>query len=526
MELSPFSRVTPNLQSNSILQDLGRNLEALLNIQQQIASGKRITRPSVDPVGSNSVLEFEDLLERHEQYVRNIDGSIGRLSMADAALTDVAELLVQAKELAIEQANDISANAETRLAVSRQVGELINEAVNIANRRFGGRYIFAGSETGEMPFVVTGDSVVYKGNDEAIQIEVSDGTFFQVNITGSGAFGALTAEVGGTADVDPALSDGSGGDRATRLADLNGGMGVREGAVRISDGVTSVVVGLSEAENVGDVIAMINDQAGALVSASLTATGITVTAVGGPVTVEEVADGKTAYDLGIVQGTPAGVITGRDLDPVLNLLTDVDLLLGGAGIDLSGITITNGTQSAVVSFAGVETVQDVLNEINGAGVDVKAEISSSGRGIVIRSRLNGVTMTVEEAGGGTSASDLGVLEATGVYADSIFTPLWRLKGALIANDQAGISAEIGALDEALGTVLDAQATVGTRVQRLELTQERLGREEIQVKEVLSMLQDVNFAEAAVEFQQQEVALQATLQMAAAILRTSLLDYLT
>ena len=165
MELSPFSRVTSNLQSNTILQDLGRNMEALFRVQQQIASGKRITRPSADPVGTNSVLEFQDLLERHEQYVRNIDGSIGRLSMADSALTDIGELLIQAKELAIEQANDITATADTRLAASRQLGELINEVVSIANRRFGGRYIFAGSETGTAPFLVTGIRVIKTGTD-------------------------------------------------------------------------------------------------------------------------------------------------------------------------------------------------------------------------------------------------------------------------------------------------------------------------------------------------------------------------
>lgn len=525
MELSPFSRVTSNMQSSFILQDLGRNMRALLRIQQQIASGKRIVMPSMDPVGANSVMEFQDLLERHEQYIRNIDMNSGRLNMSDAALADVFEVLVEAKELAIEQANDISANADTRLAASRQVTELINEVVSIANRRFGKLYVFAGSETETAPFVVMGGSVLYSGNDEAVEIGISDGAQLQVNVTGAEAFGALAAEVGSAGDVDPILSDGSGGDRATALSDLNRGTGVRRGSIRISDGTSSVDVNLSDAENVGDVVSMINNSAGGLVTATLTATGITLTAAGGPVTVEEVAGGSTAFDLGILEPTPAAVVVGSDLDPVLNLLTDLSLLGGGAGMDLSGITITNGTYSVSISFAGATTVQDILNAINGSGVYVEADINDAGTGIVIRSRLSGATMTVDE-NGGTSATDLGVLETTGVSSDSVFTPLLKLREALIANDQAGISEQIGTLDEVMTIVLDAQATVGTRVQRLELSGERLSNESLHVKSLLSSLQDVDMAEAAVEFQQQQNALEASLAMAAAILRPSLLDYIS
>ena len=129
-------------------------------------------------------------------------------------------------------------------------------------------------------------------------------------------------------------------------------------------------------------------------------------------------------------------------------------------------------------------------------------------------------MTVDE-NGGTSATDLGVLETTGVSSDSVFTPLLKLREALIANDQAGISEQIGTLDEVMTIVLDAQATVGTRVQRLELSGERLSNESLHVKSLLSSLQDVDM-----EFQQQQNALEASLAMAAAILRPSLLDYIS
>lgn len=87
---------------------------------------------------------------------------------------------------------------------------------------------------------------------------------------------------------------------------------------------------------------------------------------------------------------------------------------GGSGTDLdpAGLQITNGGQTYNISFAGDQTVGDLLNTLNGSGAAVLAEINSSGSGINILSRLSGSDFEIGENGGQT-ATQLGVRTFTG-----------------------------------------------------------------------------------------------------------------
>jgi flagellar hook-associated protein 3 FlgL len=81
---------------------------------------------------------------------------------------------------------------------------------------------------------------------------------------------------------------------------------------------------------------------------------------------------------------------------------------GGAAFDqASGIQIVNGGQTYTVNFSGSQTVEDLLNKINGAGASVVAEINQAGTGINVQSRLSGSDFSIGENGGQT-ATQLGI----------------------------------------------------------------------------------------------------------------------
>ena len=73
--------------------------------------------------------------------------------------------------------------------------------------------------------------------------------------------------------------------------------------------------------------------------------------------------------------------------------------------------IDSGGKTYNISFAGDKTIQDVINEINGAGAGVVASINSQGTGINIRSTLSGAKFSIGE-NGGTTAAQLGVRSLT------------------------------------------------------------------------------------------------------------------
>lgn len=99
----------------------------------------------------------------------------------------------------------------------------------------------------------------------------------------------------------------------------------------------------------------------------------------------------------------------------------------GGSLDLaSGLLLTNGDGPFVVDTSGVETVEDLLNELNQPEHGLRAELNSSGTGINIRSRRSGADFTIAE-NGGTLAAQLGVRSYTG---DSRLEDFNRGKGVI------------------------------------------------------------------------------------------------
>jgi len=80
----------------------------------------------------------------------------------------------------------------------------------------------------------------------------------------------------------------------------------------------------------------------------------------------------------------------------------------GNGVALGSISVSDGTTTKLVDLSAAETVQDVVDLINGAGTGVTASLSATG--VDLSSPGN---VTVTEVGNGSTARDLGILAASG-----------------------------------------------------------------------------------------------------------------
>jgi flagellin-like hook-associated protein FlgL len=86
----------------------------------------------------------------------------------------------------------------------------------------------------------------------------------------------------------------------------------------------------------------------------------------------------------------------------------------GSGVEFdqsSGLQILNGDEVHTIDLSTAETVEDLLNLLNGSGADVIAQLTADGRRISVRSRLSGADFAIGE-NGGTTASDLGLRSFT------------------------------------------------------------------------------------------------------------------
>ncbi|MCS7034689.1 MAG: flagellin, partial [Phycisphaerae bacterium] len=151
---------------------------------------------------------------------------------------------------------------------------------------------------------------------------------------------------------------------------------------------------------------------------------------------------------------------GADVRAKVTELTELADLRAGAGIDPSGLIITNGSVSRTIDLSSAVTVQDLLNAINSSGTNVRAEINAEGTAIHLLNPTQGIHLTIGENGGDT-ATQLGLRSfgpATSVNEINFGAGLRTVEGDdLIITDSSGVS---------FGVDLDGVSTIQDVMDRI------------------------------------------------------------
>lgn len=233
--------------------------------------------------------------------------------------------------------------------------------------------------------------------------------------------GIATAGVTGTLTGDRLIS----GLQDTLVSSLNGGAGVTGGSLDITDADSNTVnVDLSAAADltVAELVAQINSDA-VVAGAGVTATvndagnGILLTDTSGGAGSLTVADNATATDLGLVGSATGTTLNSGSLNrQLVGLATRLEDFNGGRGVAIADIRVTDSSgASALIDLnapgSEAETIGDVIDAINAnATISVTASINATGDGILLTDTADGSSvLSVEEAGSGSAAADLGLL---------------------------------------------------------------------------------------------------------------------
>jgi flagellar hook-associated protein 2 len=140
----------------------------------------------------------------------------------------------------------------------------------------------------------------------------------------------------------------------------------------------------------GDIIDRLNAADPTRLQASISADGKRIeltdltTNNGGTFAVTSLLGGSAAEDLGLTESAAGDTISGRRLITGLKT-TLLGTLAGGDGLGpLGDLDLTDRTgASATVSLAGAETLADVIDAINAAGLEIRAEYNASRNGIAL-----------------------------------------------------------------------------------------------------------------------------------------------
>ena len=142
--------------SEKMLFDLGtRNLRisatALLKAQDRVSSGKRVLRPSDDPISAARILSFTKAIDQVNQHLRNMDEADQFLSVSESVLGGIGERLHRVSELAVDMAN-ASHHPDDRKIAAGEIKQIFDEIAAAANTVHNGQSIFAGNKIATRPF--------------------------------------------------------------------------------------------------------------------------------------------------------------------------------------------------------------------------------------------------------------------------------------------------------------------------------------------------------------------------------------
>ena len=187
------------------------NQQAKLNqTQLQLATGKKVLKPSDDPAVATQLLNLSSLKANNLQYDRNISTALNELELQEGVLASSGNVLQRVRELVI-QANNATQSPQTREAIADEISNLANELLQLANTKSpSGEYIFAGYNSRTPAFAKSDAGFVYQGDQGQRLLQVSEDTQLAVRDNGADVFQGMTTGDGRFLLETPVSNTGDG----------------------------------------------------------------------------------------------------------------------------------------------------------------------------------------------------------------------------------------------------------------------------------------------------------------------------
>lgn len=179
-------RVTQMMLANNTLRNVSKSYDKLGTYQQQLATGKKIHRPSGDPVVAMKGMHYRTSLTEIEQFQRNLSEAYTWMENSESALNHTTNVLQRARELVV-QAKNGTLGPEDRQAIAREIEQLKKDLVQVANTKVAGKYIFNGTKIEQAP-VTDGSPPTVNNNNDDFMVEVAKGVKLKINVTPNNVF--------------------------------------------------------------------------------------------------------------------------------------------------------------------------------------------------------------------------------------------------------------------------------------------------------------------------------------------------
>ena len=483
-------RITQSTLYSRALFDIQRGLFRYSQLQTEVATGRRVNRPSDDPAAALRVLPLRGELRDLAQFGDNVSLARETLDISAASLEDGSSVMQRVRELATQAANGTLSSSD-RASISAEVDQLLDQMLGIANSRRGERYLFGGTETGSPPFsleTIGGRTrAVYSGNRDSLGVSVSPGMSADLNVPGDSVF--LSRDRSATTFAPAA------GSQETGIASYGSG----------DTGVGFAQLDISFAGF---------DTAATTWPAWLSPGSGATTALG------ELTYEYTPASPGPIPTTATLSVAGGPPMPVP--VTDGQFRTE----DGRQVSLSVSDPGSASSLIGEITARALLSTDGG---QTGSEVTIFGEGPnPVRNSADGSMLYLDPS----NLSRVGSVDVKYGGTFDVFTTLAELRDAL-ANENGlddntardRIGSLLGEIDRAHDAVLDGLRELGFRSASMDVLQNRVEGQRIARTESLSRIEDTDIAQSILELQRQDLSYQTALQVSARVLQTSLQGFL-
>lgn len=187
-------RVTDGAIKYSTLRGLEASSSKLQALDEQMSTGRQITKPSDDPSGTVRALQLRGSLKRNTQYAASADDALGWMSTADSTYTQLNAIATKARTLTVQALNQGASTGDSNAAIGEEVDAIRSQMISLANTTYTGRPVFGGTTPSTTAYTDNGDGTVsYNGDAGAVLRQVGDTTTVQINQNGPDVFGDPTS---------------------------------------------------------------------------------------------------------------------------------------------------------------------------------------------------------------------------------------------------------------------------------------------------------------------------------------------
>lgn len=158
---------------------------------QTLSSGKQLNAPSDNPMQIAQDLEVRTAIAQENQDSQNVQNATAQLTSVDGALSALTDVMQKARGIAVQAGAGFESDTQ-RQALASQVDGLLQEAISIANTKYAGQYVFAGTADPSSPPVTSSgtpvSAVTFNGNLNAQTQRFASGATVTTSVTLRQAF--------------------------------------------------------------------------------------------------------------------------------------------------------------------------------------------------------------------------------------------------------------------------------------------------------------------------------------------------